>query len=132
MSDIPTFLVRPPLRCFAWVTDPTTRICGQLAQWSGRRPGDERLQFFCASHSQAGDEPIADDAVFPLVTVTLEVLFSGVSYRQAIAHAEALGQLEQLVAGAGGLINLQACRSVTGRGAPQAPIGRQRPGRPRA
>lgn len=131
MSDVPTFIVRPPLRCFEWLENPTVHICGQAATRAGVRNGGVQLQFFCPEHSRVGDVPIADDAIFPLVTVTLEVLFSGVSFRPAVAHAEVLGLLEQFIAAAGGVINLQTCRSVNGRGAPQAPIGRQRPGRPR-
>lgn len=130
MADVPRFLVRPKLRCFHRDPDLPTFVCGRDAVWkrppSGGLPGG----FFCAVHSTADDTPIDDEALFRLVHVTVDVLFAGVSFNPSVAQSEALSQLERAVEGAGGVINLHACRSEVGRGQPQPPVGPQRPGRP--
>jgi hypothetical protein len=87
--------------------------------------------FFCAVHSQAGDEPLTDDVPFRLVSVTLDVRLAGVNHVPGFAHAEALGRLERAIAAAGGVINLHTVRSQLARLEPQLAIGRQQPGRGR-
>lgn len=87
--------------------------------------------FFCAEHSQPGDEPVTDDVVFRLVSITLDVRLCGVSHVPGFAHAEALARLERAIEAAGGVINLHACRSQLARLEPQLAIGAQKPGRPR-
>lgn len=94
-------------------------------------PGAAAPQFFCAYHASPTDELITDEAIFRLVSVTMEVRLCGVGESPGIAHSEALGRLEQAIGVAGGVINLHACRSMLARAEPQPPRGPQPPGRGR-
>ena len=131
MADIPLVVVRPPLRCFSRRQDPPGEICDWEATFVRHSRAGVPPTFLCSAHSQSGDEPITDDVVFRLVSVTLEVRMCGVSHVPGFAHSEALARLERAIAAAGGVINLHACRSQLARLEPQAPIGAQKAGRPR-
>jgi hypothetical protein len=87
--------------------------------------------FACSVHALRGDEPITDEAIFRLVSVTMEVRLCGAGESPGMAHAEALSRLEEAIAAAGGVINLHACRSLLARAEPQPARGPQPPGRGR-
>src|SRR6266542_1545939 len=112
------------------MTIAAPRVCGARAMWMRPPTTLAEPRFFCALHSLAGDVPVPDDALFRRVTVTLEVMLCAVSSNPGVAHAEAVEQLERVIAGAGGVVNLHACRSQLGRWAPQPAVGPQKPGRP--
>jgi hypothetical protein len=131
VADVPRVKVRPPIRCCQRRPGTSVVYCGQDARFLRFTSGAPLPTFFCGHHSRPTDEPIPDDAIFRLVSVTLEIHLCAVSQAPGMAHAEALNTLERVIESAGGVINLHACRSLLARGELQPPIGAQRPGRPR-
>jgi len=131
VADIPCIVARPPLRCFFLDGDRLGQVCARDAVFVRPSSAGVAPQFFCAEHSRDGDEPVTDDVVFRLVSITLEVRLCGINHVPGFAHSEALSRLELAIAAAGGVINLHACRSQLARLEPQAPIGAQPAGRPR-
>lgn len=129
MTDVAVFASRPPLRCFEIIDLRTGARCGGDAAVARRRGATQPVGYFCGAHAMAGDDPIRDDDVFRRVSVTLDILFAGVSWDRTIAQAEALAGLEALVDAAGGVINLSACRSQLGRVGPlPARVAAREPG----
>lgn len=131
MADVPRVAVRPPLMCSVTGKTSVDYVCESRASLMRFVPGSTLPQFFCPEHARLGDEPITDEALFRLVSVTLEIRLSGVSDNPAISHAEALGRLEYAIDAVGGVINLHACRSMLARAEPSPPIGPQKGGRGR-
>ena len=70
--------------------------------------------------------------MFRRVSLTLEVLFAGVSHIPAMAQIEAVARLERAVEAAGGIVSLNAASSTVGRYEPPPPPTRQKGGRQKA
>lgn len=87
--------------------------------------------FYCDDCRADSDAPIADDALFRRVAVTIDVVLCGTSSSEAAARREALLLLERAVHGIGGIINLHAMTTAIGRRAPQAPAPRPPAGKGR-
>lgn len=119
MADVPMFAVCPPLRCGFPVDPLNFAFCGELAYW--QRPGGEfdPVRFFCQKHRLAGDEPIPEYTMFRRITLTIDVVFAGVTLRQREAELEAFGRLQALLEAHGGLVNLHQVRSDVGRRRPE-------------
>jgi hypothetical protein len=115
VADVPYVAVRPPIRCCFLKIGASLHWCAAPATRQRLVRPDLAPLFLCAAHALTSDEPIADDAPFPLVVVTLEVRLCGVTAEPSRAHAEAVDALETAVASIGGVINLHACRSMTAR-----------------
>lgn len=113
-TNLASFMVRPPLRCYEITNSLTGARCGDPAVFTRPAAHGQARGFFCREHSLAGDEQIRDDAVFRRVSITVDVLFSGVSWDRSKAQSEALSRLERCVAEAGGVINLHSCHSAMG------------------
>jgi hypothetical protein len=119
--DVPRVTVRPLVMCCCRWDDGTTEYCRVPAVRMRRTPGEPAPQFFCVYHASPTDELLTDDAIFRLVSITMEVRLCGVSETPGVAHAEALARLEQAIRLAGGVINLHACRSMLVRAEPSPP-----------
>lgn len=125
MVDVPDFAARAPIGCCYRSESRDNAVCGLQAGWTRYGVADHFPRYFCAKHRASKDVPISGAPLVRRVSVTLEVVLTGVSFLPAIAHAEAVRRLELAVASAGGVINLHAVRSVVGRYAGQAPAGAQ-------
>jgi len=132
VSDVPSFVVCPPLRCCRQLIDSPLSTCGSDAQW--QRPGKagQAPQYFCSQHRGKDDVPIAGPRLIRLVRLQVEVLYAGTSSVPAIAHAEALAQLESAVTASRGMLSINAATSVVGRYEPQPPPPKHAGGRPKA
>jgi hypothetical protein len=75
----------------------------------------EAARFFCGHHRPPGSTPIADDAPFRRVSLTIEVLVSAAALTPAVAHREAMERVCCAVADAGGVFSLIEVTSVIGR-----------------
>jgi len=132
VSDVPSFQVCPPLRCCRQLIDSPLSTCGSDAQW--QRPGKagQAPAYFCSQHRGKDDIPINGARLIRLVRLHVEVLYVGTSSVPAIAHAEALAQLESAVAASRGLLSINSATSQVGRYEPAAPPPKHAGGRPRA
>lgn len=115
MSELPTFVVAPPIRCFHRHEDHELAPCGQGARWIRWRKSVLPQGYFCDRHRAPGDEPILAEPLIRRVSVSLEVLFSATNWIAEPGQVEAVARLERAVESAGGVINLHAVTSVIGR-----------------
>lgn len=108
--------IRP--RCFATEGPDGFVVCGELAAWL--RPSASGIPdgYYCDRHKVSGDEPIPDSYVITRVTLRLEVVFSGTSWRPGVAKAEALERARAAVERAGGVLNILQLSHQFGRYTP--------------
>lgn len=130
--DWPELVVRPPARCFGRRRELPGRPCGRRAIWMRPSKHGVEPQYFCDECKRSGDEPIAADALFRRVTVSLDIELAAADVTMSAAHAEALAVVEELVHRARGLLNLHRITSVVGRPARQAPARHERESSARA
>lgn len=126
MPDAPKFLVVPPLRCGAPREDSPRSFCGERAVYERPDPDFTPVRFYCGKHHQDGDTPIAADVLFRRLTLTLDVLFAGVTLTDELARAEAYDRLAHAVEDLGGVISLHRITSEVGRYSPPVGEGRGR------
>lgn len=118
--ELEQFTLVPKLRCFERVGGRDGSICGHPARWM--RPDTAICVggYFCDTHRKVGDLPIAADAPFRRVRLTVDVLMSGASWSAPIAHSEALGRLDRAVRAVGGWLDVKLVTSTIGRASPSA------------
>lgn len=127
MSDLPEFVVQPPLRCYYRHRDPSRGVCAAPATRERTAAGDETGGYFCELHARDGDAPIVAAPIIRRVGVQVEVLFAGTSLDRASAHAEAIRTLELAVEAVGGVLSLNVVTSAVGRCLPRGCPRRTRP-----
>lgn len=115
MADTPTFYVRPRLRCHQELGPPRVVFCASPARWLRSTLRDRYLGYFCDEHRLPSDVPVPDEFYFRRVRLVAEVTFAGVSLDPDWAEQEAVEQLQDAVAAAGGLVGTCVARSVVGR-----------------
>jgi len=122
MPNEPVFLVRPIFRCCEPVENSPRRRCARPAPWSSPADTPRHITFRCDDHKRENDRPVELDALFRRVSITAEILYSGISMDQTAAIAEALATLELAVEQSGGLLNLHTTHSAIGRWKATAPL----------
>lgn len=132
MGDVPRFVVAPTLRCQEPLEPGGWKVCGAPAVALRRGVGEMPAGYFCGEHARLGDQEIPPAYLFRRVSVTIDVLFAGASMLPGQAEHEAVERLRELVASAGGVINLHAASSAVGRYEAPAPPPRTKGGRGRA
>jgi hypothetical protein len=75
----------------------------------------EAAQFFCDDHRRSGVVPIAADAPFRRVSLTIEVLLSAAALTPTAAHREAIELANRALADVGAVFSLIECVSTIGR-----------------
>lgn len=117
------FTVSTPRRCFGHDPIRPGQACGRPALWMLEPTLGNAAQFFCDAHRRSGVVPIALDAPYRRVSVTLEILVSAAELTPAAAHQEAVALLVDAVTRVGGVPSLMYLTSTIGRDARQAPAG---------
>jgi len=131
VADVPTFQVKPPIRCCRQLPDSPFGTCGEPAGWQRTVHIGAAPSFFCDEHRGPNDAPIAGELVFNRVSVQAEVVFCATSFLPGMARAEALARLTAAVEAGGGLLSLTTVTSQVGRYVPPAPPRKQAAGRTR-
>lgn len=131
MADVPTFQVRPPLRCCRTLSDSDRLVCGTIANWERAGAVAGGSSFYCDEHRGPNDRPIAGELVFQRVSVMAEVIFAGVSPMPSMSKAEAVAQVESALERVGGLLNVIQVTCQIGRHAPPPSPAKRAGGRPR-
>lgn len=121
MSDLVTFTVRPPLRCFGRWPFARGIVCAKPAAWMRPPINGACAQFFCDRCRQPSDVPIASDAMFRRLTVSLDVMYAACELLPAAAEEEATDRLWKLIEPSGGLICIHGAVHQVGRWQPSAP-----------
>jgi hypothetical protein len=122
MPDVVPFTVKPPLRCFGRREFARDQFCGARACWMRPSMHGGIVQFFCDRCKGSTDVPIADDAIYRRLTVSLDVMFAAVDLVPSTARAEVVARLEQLLQHAGGVICLHGITEQVGRGGAQPAV----------
>lgn len=123
IAHVPAVSIAPPLRCYFRPKIPGAPICGEFAHWM--RPGNHWFdpEYFCDQHREPIDVLVPAEHVFRRVRFELQVLVSAAALNVTPAHTEALARLEAAVRAAGGVLDVQAVRSVVVRSSAQARAG---------
>lgn len=125
--DLPTFAIRPTLRCFGVQGPGAPTWCGKPATHYRQARAWGMHSFLCAEHAEPGDVPLPSTVVFRRVRIMGHVDVAAISWTPDRAQNEAVRVMEDAIRAAGGLLDVYSVTSCTGRhtelAAPASPNG---------
>lgn len=120
--------IAAPPRCGYRNEDSIDAYCARPAQYEVRRLGAASASFVCSDHAMELDRLIVDGTLVRVVTLTCEIVLTGISSDAEVAEAEARTRVQLAGLGVGAIVDVQGVTSSTVRyRAPRLPRAAREP-----
>lgn len=113
VDDARLVLVAPPPRCGETWGTSAARICGEIARFTGRRPGEDQLRFFCEMHRPRASWEISGQQAYRRVCLTVQVYIGATEHSSSSGLGEAYDAVARSLSRLGAHTNIVAVTAET-------------------